>query len=252
MQKIHFSLLIILACFTQFVTAQHSWQIGLQGRVGDYWLSQGISNGRIEKQYTLHANLDRRFNKYFGAGLNLGYAHLKDEQNFLRSVVNRHSFDAANRFSINILSLSFSPVFTLPLKRNGAISLRPYGGVGLVKSKQQMFYTFFDGFTSLSKSETYDYLPNWMPVAGLFGEYALQFSDRWSGFISIGYEHLFAMHSAYQFEHQELPYAEFPLIWQSSVRNIREVSDEWDTDMHQLNDITAPQIGVGIRWRWMK
>ncbi len=232
--------------------AQRSWQMGLQGRIGDYWLSQGISDGNVENQHVLSLSLDRYFNPYFGAGLNLGYVNLKDNQSFLRAVANQQSFDAANAFKVNVFSFSLSPIFTLPLRRNGAISLRPHGGIGLIKSQQQMFYTFTDGPVSSSKSETYDYKANWMPVAGLFGEYALQFSPKWSAFISIGYEHLFAMRSAYLFDNKELPYSEFPLNWRSDIRNIREVSDEWDTDMHQFRDISAIQIGVGVRWRWLR
>jgi len=60
------------------------------------------------------------------------------------------------------------------------------------------------------------------------------------------------MRSTYLFDNQELPYSEFPLTWQSTIRNIREVTDEWDRDMHQFRDFSAPQIGVGIRRRWIR
>lgn len=254
MIKSLFSLLIILLFATQFVLAQsnRSWQLGLEGRVGDYWLSHGVGNVEIEKQYVLRTSLDRSFNKYLGGSLSIGYVHISDEQNFLSSSDGRRSFDAANAFKINIFSLNFSPTFTLSFKRNSAISLRPYGGIGLLKAKQQMFYTFNDGSASSSKSEIYNYSPNWMPIAGLFGEYILQFSPKWAAFISIGYEHLFALSDSYQFDHKELPYAEFPLNWQSAIRDIREVNDEWDTDLHQFRDITAPQLGVGVRLRFSR
>lgn len=255
MQKAHFFFFVILVFATQIMTAQSQryWQIGLQGRVGDFWLDHGIGGGDdVDNQYALYLSFDRAFNKYFGAGLSLGYVHILDKRDFGGASFGQHSFDASNKFKVNLLSLSLSPIISLPLKGNGAISLRPYGGIGLIKSQQQMFYSFNVANVTSSKSETYDYKPNWMPVAGLFGEYTLHFSAKWSAFISIGYEHHFAMRSTYLFDNQELPYSEFPLTWQSTIRNIREVSDEWDRDMHQFRDFSAPQIGVGIRRRWIR
>lgn len=244
-----FLLMTIVSAYGQDFKKAKNTTLNLQLVRSKLSVSFPNTDAHTDKQFEFTAGLDRMFNRYFGAGIDMGYLFLGDKNGYFRlsAVLPGDDVDiqlhAGGVRRDYIFSMKVAPLFQVPFGKS-SLTLRPAAGVAGMFAHQNLLYDITDHGVAYSMVDEYDYKPLWMLALGAHLEYTYSFEPDFAAFISVGGEWLHTKQTFATFDtSKEHSITDFPEYVQPRLMEMRSEK------FHQTGSIDLVQIGMGVRFK---
>ena len=237
-------LLTILTFFSICsLSKAQTWAVSLIAKKEIESTPYGNGNNSSEKHVHYQIGVDRIFNKYFGVNASISNVYLKNAYSLGQSIYQDTTFtlNVRNKITTNVFQLKIGPFFYLQ-KGKSQFSIRPYIGLGFVKTNQTIFNSVRTKQYRETFSEDYSYKNEVLPSYGISLNYNYFLSKTWSVGVSLGAETMTSQTTKYKIKTtNEQPLSRFPIEFNNNVIEAREERYK------QFGDFSFLQIGFELK-----